>query len=281
MRGRRWLAQKYPPGESAFSDRIRQAVERQEFTLEYQPQYRIDSYSVVSFEALLRWNPSDRSTPPVTQLIRTLESIDLMHSVGWWVLETACEQFTAWNGIGLLANDCTMSVNISPEQLKEARFSEQLVSLLSRHNMSPEQLILELTESALNDFSHDQFNTVTDLKVSGFQLSLDDFGMGSRSLACLNQLPVDALKIDRSIVNAMASDEPSRNMVKSVLAIAESLEIDVVAGGIENQSTLGELRDAQCHYVQGNVVTKPAPATKLEPLLIKQRYKIEDVLLIG
>jgi len=267
--------------KSAFHHRVRKAVELKEFTLEYQPQYRIDSYTVVSFEALLRWKPSDMDSPSVTLLIQTLESIDLMQSVGWWVLEAACQQFMLWNDIGLLADGCTMSVNISPEQLKEARFNEKLLLLLNRYSMLPAQLNLELTESALSDFSHEQFNAVTQLKLDGFQLSLDDFGVGSRSLASLNQLPVDALKIDQSIVNAMENDEPSRNMVRSVLAIAESLEIDVIAGGIENQSTLGELRDAQCHYVQGNVVTKPAPATRLEPLLIRQRYKIEDVLLLS
>jgi len=267
--------------ESLLNFRIRRAVELEEFSLDYQPQYRLDSYTVASFEALLRWNPTEFASPSTPRLIQLLESMSLMEKVGWWVLETACQQFNVWNDIGLLADNCTMSVNLSPELIKDRRFPDKLSMMLSRYKMLPGQLNLEVTEASLNHFDKDQIQMFKKLDLMGVQLSLDDFGAGVGSLACLNLFPVDSLKLDQSIINSIDIEGPSRNMVISVLAIARSMEIEVVADGIDNKKTLSELREANCNLIQGDVVAKPAPAANLEPLLIRQYYKNEDVLLLA
>lgn len=260
------------------NERIRTAVANNEFTLDYQPQYSLAKDEIVSFEALLRWVPADMPAPKTEQLIQVLESMGLIIEVGSWIIKTACHQFTTWKEIGLLANNCTMSINITQAQLMNSNFPQQITSILKDCRMSASQLNLEIAESALDEDNTAAYRVAGELKKMGVRLSLSAFGAGKTSLSHLNRLPIDSLKIDRSIVKAMDTHEPSRSMVMSVLAMANTLDIDVVADGIETTNTLGELRAAQCKFVHGVLISKAKPAAFLEPMLVRRNYKSEDML---
>lgn len=266
---------------SALEARVRRAVERQEFTLAYQPQFRIDDESIVSFEALLRWAPSDIHPPDTQRLVAVLEESGLINDVGQWVLETACAQFRQWQELGLLDEACTMSVNVSPAQLSLANFVNRLALILGRCEMAPEQLNLEITESALIEKNSSCIRVINEIKEMGVQLSLDDFGTGYASLSYLTRLPIDFLKIDKSFVMAMNNDEPSRTIVMSVLAMAGTLNIDVIAEGIENTVTLDQLREAKCKFGQGFLISRPRSAVDLEPLLVRKKYCVAEVLMLS
>lgn len=258
--------------------RVRRATERQEFSLVYQPQFRIDDESIVSFEALLRWAPSDIPVPDTQILVNVLEDSGLINDVGQWVLETACRQFMQWKSINLVSDECTISVNVSPAQLSLANFVTRLKLILQRCRMPPEKLNLEITESALIEKNSSCIRVIDQVKEMGVKLSLDDFGTGYASLSYLTRLPIDYLKIDKSFVKAMDSDDSSRTIVMSVLAMAGTLNIAVVAEGIENRGILKQLRDAQCQFGQGFLISRPLSAEKLEPLLVRNVSGINELI---
>ncbi|MFK7854680.1 MAG: EAL domain-containing protein [Granulosicoccus sp.] len=266
---------------SELEARVRKATERQEFTLVYQPQFRIDNQDIVSFEALLRWSPSDIDVPNTQLLVNVLEESGLINDVGQWVLETACLQFKQWEQLGLIAKECTISVNVSPAQLSLANFIPRLERILERCELPPQKLNLEITESALIEKNSSCIWVIEQIKKLGVKLSLDDFGTGYASLSYLTRLPIDHLKIDKSFVMAMESKESSRTIVMSVLAMAETLKIDVVAEGIENSSTLAQLKAAKCQYGQGYLISKPLASTEIEAFLVKRNLNSEEVMAIG
>ncbi|MFK7889400.1 MAG: putative bifunctional diguanylate cyclase/phosphodiesterase, partial [Granulosicoccus sp.] len=249
--------------------RVRRATERQEFTLVYQPQFRIEDQSIVSFEALLRWAPTDMPAPDTQALVNVLEDSGLINDVGQWVLECACRQFMQWQAMNLVSDDCTMSVNVSPAQLSLANFVSRLDVILQRCNMPADRLNLEITESALIEKNSSCIRVIKRIKQMGVKISLDDFGTGYASLSYLTRFPIDYLKIDKSFVREMDTDEPSRTIVMSVLAMAGTLNIAVVAEGIENDVVMNQLREANCRYGQGFLVSRPLPAEQIEPLLVR------------
>ena len=249
--------------------RVRRATERQEFSLVYQPQFKIEDMSIVSFEALLRWSPSDIPVPDTQILVNVLEDNGLINDVGQWVLESACRQFMQWHALGLVSQECTISVNVSPAQLSLANFVTRLQLILQRCSMPANRLNLEITESALIEKNSSCIRVINQIKQMGVKLSLDDFGTGYASLSYLTRLPIDYLKIDKSFVRAMDSDEPSRTIVMSVLAMAGTLNIAVVAEGIESPDILQQLRKARCQYGQGFLVSRPLTASKLESMLVR------------
>lgn len=263
---------------SALGARIRRATEKQEFSLVYQPQFRIEDRAIVSFEALLRWTPSDLPSPDTQLLVSVLEDSGLINDVGQWVLEKACQQFRQWLDLELVDETCTISVNVSPAQLTLANFSSRLQRILERSDLPPHCLNIEITESALIEKNSSCIHVMHEVKEMGVQLSLDDFGTGYASLSYLTRLPIDYLKIDKSFVMAMHADEPSRTIVMSVLALAGTLNISVVAEGIENASTLEQLRDAKCEFGQGFLVSRPLPVGEVESLLVKEGYRGSDVV---
>ncbi|MFK7861839.1 MAG: putative bifunctional diguanylate cyclase/phosphodiesterase [Granulosicoccus sp.] len=263
---------------SVLQARVRRATERQEFSLVYQPQYRLDNTTIVGFEALLRWAPSDITVPDTQTLVDSLEDSGLINEVGQWVLETACQQYARWEHMGLLPDNCTMSVNVSPAQLSLANFVPRLEVILERCNMSASLLNLEITESALIEKNSSCIRVIEQAKALGVSVSLDDFGTGYASLSYLTRLPIDYLKIDKSFIVAMDSDEPSKAIVMSVLAMAATLDIDVVAEGIENRSTLEVLRGTSCKYAQGYFLCRPGTSDALETLLIQNSYSKHELI---
>ena len=266
---------------SLLQARIHRATERKEFSLVYQPQYRIDDGSIVGFEALLRWYPTDIKVPDTQTLVEVLEESGLMNDVGQWVLESACQQYRRWEVSGLLAPGCTMSVNVSPAQLALANFPSRLKVMLQRCNMEATSLTLEITESALIEKNSRCIPAINQVKAMGVRIGLDDFGTGYASLSYLTRLPIDYLKIDKSFVMAMHTDESSRNIVMSVLALARTMNLSVVAEGIENQSTLDALKQGRCDYAQGFMYCKPGSPEALELVLIRDTLRRQEPLELG
>lgn len=254
---------------SLLQARVHRATERKEFSVVYQPQYRLEDGSIVGFEALLRWHPTDIDVPDTQTLVDVLEETGLMNDVGQWVLETACQQYYRWEVMGLLSSGCSMSVNVSPSQLTLTNFTTRLRAILHRCQMSATDLTLEITESALIEKDSSCIPVLNEIKSMGVRIGLDDFGTGYSSLSYLTRLPIDYLKIDKSFVMAMEADEPSRNIVSSVMALAQTLNLGVVAEGVENQSTLEALRQSDCHFAQGFLYCRPCHANALEPLLVR------------
>jgi len=257
---------------SVLQTRIRRAAESEEFTLAYQPQFCIPTGQIIGFEALLRWAPEDISVPDTQTLVESLEDSGLINEVGQWVLERACKQYTAWNNAGLLPPDCTMSVNVAPAQLGLANFVPRLEVILMRCNMPASRLNIEITESALIEKNSQCIRVIEQAKELGVSVSLDDFGTGYASLSYLTRLPIDFLKIDKSFITAMHSDESSRAIVLSVLAMAQTLDIEVVAEGVEDEETLELLRVSNCKVAQGYLMCKPKAAELIEPMLIRNSY---------
>ncbi len=261
----------------ALKARVRRATERQEFTLVYQPQFRIDDGAIFGFEALLRWAPDDMPAPDTQILVEVLEEIGLINDVGQWVLETACQQYNKWLSIGLVGDNCSLSVNVSPAQLSLANFASRLRNIMHRSQMPGGSLILEITESALLEKNSNCLRVIDEVKQMGVRLSLDDFGTGYSSLSYLTRLPIDFLKIDKSFVMGMDSDKRSCAIVMSVLAMASALGIEVVAEGVENTAILDKLKDTDCKYGQGYLVSRPQTAEQLKPYLQEHNKIQRDV----
>lgn len=240
---------------------LRRAVDRQDFELYYQPQVLIKEQRLIGFEALLRWPCASGGSISPAVFIAVLEETGLIGELGEWALNQACGQHRIWLKKGLICPATTMSVNVSVRQLSMQGFADRVESILKKHNMRPDSLILEITESAMVETI--ESDIIHHLKHLGVQISLDDFGTGYSSLSYLSQLPLDHLKIDRSFIADIARNPQATTIVKSILALANSLGIRVIAEGVEDASVLPLLQEQGCEAYQGYYFSKPLPARKM------------------
>lgn len=237
---------------------LRRAVDRQDFELFYQPQLLIDGNKLLGFEALLRW-PQDSGQPiSPGAFIDVLEETGLIGELGEWAISQACAQHRIWLRRGLISPATTMSVNVSARQLSTPNFAQHIDIILQRHSMRPDSLILEITESALVQTI--ETNIINEIKSLGVQISLDDFGTGYSSLAYLSQLPLDHLKIDRSFIADIEIFPHAFTVVKSIIALANTLGIRVIAEGVESSSVLPLLANEGCEGYQGFYFSEPLEA---------------------
>lgn len=244
---------------------LRRAVDRQDFELFYQPQLLIEENRLLGFEALLRW-PQDKG-PHINPgaFIDVLEETGLIGDLGEWAISQACGQHRIWLRRGLISPATTMSVNVSARQLSTPNFADRVSAILQRHSMRPDSLILELTESALVQTI--ETNIINDIKALGIQISLDDFGTGYSSLAYLSQLPLDHLKIDRSFIADIERFPHAITVVKSIIALSNTLGIRVIAEGVESASVLPLLAAEGCEGYQGFYFSEPLPAREMAAML--------------
>ncbi len=237
---------------------LRRAVDRQDFELFYQPQLLIEGNQLLGFEALLRW-PQDSGQPiSPGAFIDVLEETGLIGELGEWAISQACAQHRIWLRRGLISPATTMSVNVSARQLSTPHFAQRIDIILQRHSMRPDSLILEITESALVQTI--ETNIINEIKSLGVQISLDDFGTGYSSLAYLSQLPLDHLKIDRSFIADIEIFPHAFTVVKSIIALASTLGIRVIAEGVESSSVLPLLANEGCEGYQGFYFSEPLQA---------------------
>ncbi len=249
-------------------NRLRKAVENEEFVLHYQPQVNLHDNRIIGVEALLRWQCPERGLVYPVEFVSTLEETGLIVSVGRWVLHTACSQNKRWQDAGL--DHITMAVNVSPIQFSSHQMTDTIIEVLAETGLPPCSLELEITENALmNHPAHCAF-MLRELKVLGVNTSIDDFGTGYSSLSYLKRFPVSKLKIDRSFITDLPHDANDASITKAILGLGNSLQLDVLAEGVETKAQLKFLKKHGCEEVQGYYFSRPIPADELTILLEKQ-----------
>lgn len=240
---------------------LRDAVEKNELFLLYQPQIDITTGRLIGVEALVRWqHPEDGLIPPM-KFIPMAEKNGLIDLVGEWVAATACRQLAIWTAQGHQVP--RVSINVSPDQLRRTNVASLMRRLLSHYRLDPTRLLVELTEGALVENAERIQQMLRELKTLGVQLSIDDFGTGYSSLAYLRRLPLDELKIDKSFVADIGLNPDDRAIAQTILAMAQTLGFSVVAEGIETEEQLKVLRDLGCNIGQGYLFATPLPADEL------------------
>jgi EAL domain-containing protein (putative c-di-GMP-specific phosphodiesterase class I) len=246
--------------------RLRQALERDELLLHYQPIVELGSRRIVGVEALLRWDDPERGLVMPGAFISAAEDTGLIVPLGEWVLEAGCAQLRDWQKQGK-AEGMTLAVNVSTRQFEGRRLVKSVEQALSRTGLAPEFLELEITENVMLIMNEEVRSSLDSLRGMGVRLSLDDFGTGYSSLNYLKQLPFHTLKIDQSFVSKIPGQPGDTQIVTTILALAKGLELEVVAEGIETQAQFDFLLGHGCEFGQGYLMSRPLEANKLAALL--------------
>lgn len=246
-------------------EELRNAVARSEFVLHYQPEVDLRTGRVFAVEALVRWKHPKLGMVPPNRFIPTAEENGLIVPIGDWVLHEACRQNKAWQDAGL--PHMVVSVNVSARQFREKNLIHRVVSALESSGLEARYLELELTESLIMQDVELAVATMKELQGLGIQLSIDDFGTGYSSLSALKTFPVTRLKIDKSFVDGLLADENDRAVAGAVVSLGQTLNLRVVAEGVETDAQAEFLRSINCDEMQGYLFSKPLPAEGLEELL--------------
>ena len=249
--------------------RLRQAFERNELILHYQPVVEMASQRIVGVEALIRWNDPERGLVMPGAFIAIAEETGLIVPIGEWVLEAGCIQLREWQLQGK-ADQLTLAVNVSTRQFEGNRLIKSVEQALSRSGLAAEYLELEITENVMLIMSDEVRGCLDSLRGMGVRLSLDDFGTGYSSLSYLKELPFHMLKIDQSFVSKLPGETGDTQIVTTILALARGLGLKVVAEGIETPAQYDFLRDHGCEYGQGYLMSRPQSADRLLDLLSQQ-----------
>jgi EAL domain-containing protein (putative c-di-GMP-specific phosphodiesterase class I) len=237
---------------------LRRALERQEFHLVYQPKMSIGSGRITGCEALLRWNSGELGAIPPTVFIPLAEETGLIHEIGEFVLISACAALKNFRDGGL--HGISMAVNLSAAQLQRPELTLRMCEILAEHDIAPDQLELELTESMVMANAAQSVRILSELKSIGVRLAIDDFGTGYSSLVYLKRLPIDTLKIDREFVGDITTDPDDASITSTIITMAHSLDLNVVAEGVETPEQLAFLRSQGCDEIQGHWLSMPLPA---------------------
>jgi diguanylate cyclase (GGDEF)-like protein/PAS domain S-box-containing protein len=248
---------------------LRAALEKKQFFLLYQPIVSLDDFKLCGFEALLRWHHPERGLISPLDFVSIAEETGQIIAVGEWALHQACKQLRRWEREYGLPSPFFISVNLSCKQFNNPLMLEQVRGVLEKTGISPRQLKLEITESAVMDNMDSATEMLTQLRDLGVQLAIDDFGTGYSSLSYLHRFPINTLKIDRSFVTRMAENTENVEIVRSIVMLAQVLGMDVVAEGVETKEQLKILRDLKCEYGQGYYFSRPSNAADAEKIIIE------------
>jgi EAL domain-containing protein (putative c-di-GMP-specific phosphodiesterase class I) len=244
---------------------LRRSLERHEFDVHYQPKVDLRTGRITGAEALIRWTHPTRGPISPAQFIPVAEDCGLIVPIGAWVLRQACNQARVWADAGLPA--VTMAVNVSAMEFRNEKFLEGVFAILSETGMDPRKLELELTESVLMMRTESTAKILQTLRESGVKVAVDDFGKGYSSLSYLRKFPVDALKIDSSFIRRLSTDGDDTTIVTAVIGMARSLNLRVVAEGVETREQLVFLTAHQCDDAQGYYFSRPLLAQQFAKLL--------------
>jgi len=246
---------------------LRRALERGEFQNFYQPIVALDSGEIAGFEALSRWQHPTRGLLGPNEFIPVAEETGLIRELGWWNLREACRQISEWRAGSLANRHLTISVNLSAKQFLQPNLVEDIRKLLNELALPPEALKLEITESTVMTDPTGAVEMLQQIKSLGIRLAIDDFGTGYSSLSYLHRFPLDTLKIDRSFVSGMGDDGEGMEIARTILPMANSLRLDVVAEGVETIQQVALLQKLQCKYGQGYYFSRPLSAEGTAALL--------------
>jgi len=246
---------------------LRHACERDELFVDYQPIVSLDSRTLIGFEALVRWRHPEFGVVPPKDFIPVAEETGQILTIGQTVLESACRQAREWQQTYPAAPPLFVSVNLSVKQFNQPGLVENIAELLERFQLPPRCLKLEITESVFSDNIEAAVGLLTQLREIGVQLSIDDFGTGYSSLSYLQRFPIDTLKIDRSFVTQMMENEENLAIVRTIVALAQNLGMDVVAEGVETEDQLKLLRKLECENGQGYLFSTPLGGGQLNKFI--------------
>ncbi|HEX8922678.1 MAG TPA: EAL domain-containing protein, partial [Pyrinomonadaceae bacterium] len=246
---------------------LRRAIERKEFILHYQPIVALETGKISGFEALIRWQHPERGFVSPDDFIPIAEETGLIIPIGQWVLEEACRQIHEWQEEFPQYPPLQISVNLSSKQFVNSSLIDQIRRVLRETGVEPHSLKLEITESVVMENFESAIEMLNQLRTLGIELSIDDFGTGYSSLSYLHRFPISTLKIDRSFVSRMSDNNENGEIVRTIMMLARSLKMDVVAEGVETQDQLSQLAMLECEYGQGYYFSKPLNVTGAAKLL--------------
>jgi EAL domain-containing protein (putative c-di-GMP-specific phosphodiesterase class I) len=240
---------------------LAEALDRRQLFLLYQPTFDLRTETIIGVEALIRWRHPTRGVIPPDEFIPLAEESGLIIPIGRWVLDEACRQASFWQR---RRQTIGMSVNVSARQLDGDELIEDVRSALDRNDLDPAALTLEVTETTLMRDAEATAKRLVLLKELGVRIAIDDFGTGYSSLAYLRQFPVDALKIDRSFIDGIATSKASAALIHTLVALGKALEIETLAEGIEDQAQLETLQREDCDQGQGFLFSRPLDVDAIE-----------------
>ena len=246
---------------------LRRACERDELFVDYQPIVSLENRTLIGFEALVRWRHPEFGLVPPKDFIPVAEETGQILTIGQRVLESACRQARVWQTTYPAAPPLFVSVNLSVKQFNQPGLVENIASLLQEFELPPRCLKLEITESVFSDNLDAAVGLLTQLRELGVQLSIDDFGTGYSSLSYLQRFPIDTLKIDRSFVTQMMENEENLAIIRTIVALAQTLGMDVVAEGVETEDQLKLLRKLECENGQGYLFSTPLGSQQLDQFI--------------
>jgi diguanylate cyclase (GGDEF)-like protein/PAS domain S-box-containing protein len=246
---------------------LRWALERDELVLQYQPIVSLETGKIAGLESLVRWNHPELGIVPPDEFIPLAEETGLIIPIGWQVLSKSCRQMKEWRSVLPPSGPVDLSVNLSTKQFLQPDIVEQIQEALDEAELDPTCLRLEMTESALMENAEVVFPLLTKLQSLNVRLYMDDFGTGYSSLSYLHKLPIDTLKIDRSFIMDLGLREEALEIVRTIVTLAHSLRMQVVAEGVETQEQVVMLRGLGCEYAQGFYFSKPVDGAIVADLL--------------
>ena len=269
---------------------LRKALERNEFVLHYQPKVELLKGGMTGVEALIRWNRPGYGSVPPSEFISVLEQTGLISQVGAWVLDTACKQIAEWRRAGI--GDIPVSVNVSGRQFSQITLNRDVIRVMEENGVHPQLLEfelqteralrensidsdlleLELTESSLMTHAKKTIGILKRLKMLGIRISIDDFGTGYSSLAYVKRFPIDVLKIDRAFIKDITTNPADAAITAAIIDMAHSLDVRVVAEGVETAEQLDFLRERGCDEIQGYYFAPPLPAIEISKLLLNGNH---------
>ncbi|HEX7956917.1 MAG TPA: EAL domain-containing protein, partial [Pyrinomonadaceae bacterium] len=251
---------------------LRRALTRGEFFLNYQPIVDLETGKISSFEALVRWRHPERGLVMPGDFVSVAEETGLIVPLGLFVLNEACRQMRSWQKLGLADERVTISVNLSSRQFSQADLIEQISSALRDSGLRASNLKIEITESMVAENIDTAIDMLTQLRALGVGISIDDFGTGYSSLSYLHRFPIDTLKIDRSFVTQMTDNAENAEIVRTIVTLARSLDMDVIAEGVETREQLRQLGSLGCDYGQGYLFSRPVGAGQAVELLAGDQF---------
>jgi diguanylate cyclase (GGDEF)-like protein len=248
---------------------LRQAVERGEMFLQYQPIVSLGAGSLRGYEALVRWRHPQRGVIPPADFIPLAEETGLIIQLGRWVLEEACRQMSRWQNLSLRDEPLQISVNLSCKQFLQPDLLEQIQKVLRETGLNPQSLKLEITESVVMENIATATRTLEQIQALGVELSIDDFGTGYSSLSYLQRFPVNTLKIDRSFVSRITESDGTAEIVRTIMHLGQQLGMDVIAEGVETEMQSAQLRALGCEFGQGYYFSRPMDRGAAEALSLR------------
>jgi diguanylate cyclase (GGDEF)-like protein len=243
---------------------LRKALEMDQLVVHYQPQVDIRSGRIIGIEALIRWQHPDLGLLPPARFIPLAEESGLIRPIGEWVLRQACQQAAKWRTKGLSPERISVNCNLSASQLNSERFIEGILNIIEETNIEADLLELEITETTIMSDPDHMSEILNRLRDIGIKLAIDDFGTGYSSLSYLKALPISKLKIDQSFVRDIPSDPDDMAITRAIIALGESLQMQVIAEGVETEAQADFLKQEGCFLAQGFLYAKPMKSNDLD-----------------